>query len=78
MMLYPTVAQLTDDKINRYNLVIAAAKGARHIIDKANETYENEDGQVVTSPEEELLLSEKPVSIAVKKLYDGEFKIIKD
>ena len=34
MMLYPTIQELTEGKINRYELVIATAKGARKVIEK--------------------------------------------
>lgn len=84
MMLYPTVQDLTNDKVNRYKLVIATAKSARHIIDKANEEqaieeikYEN-DRFSKDSKAENPLLTEKPVSIAVQKLYEGEYTIVTD
>lgn len=84
MMLYPTVSQLTNEKVNRYKLVIATAKGARHIIDKANEEREREEKHRLEVDrygkeprnEDDPLLNEKPVSIAVKKIYDGEYKIL--
>ncbi len=84
MMLYPTVQDLTNDEVNRYKLVIAAAKCARHIIDKANDEREMEDmnrsenerfGKDYKS-EADILLTEKPVSIAVQKLYEGEYVIV--
>ncbi|MBE6683183.1 MAG: DNA-directed RNA polymerase subunit omega [Ruminococcaceae bacterium] len=86
MMLYPTVQDLTNDKVNRYKLVIATAKCARHLIDKANDVHEHEEmnktenDRYITSKEPkneyELLLTEKPVSVAVMKLYDGEYSIV--
>ena len=85
MMLYPTVQDLTNDKVNRYKLVIATAKCARHIIDKVNEeqaleelTRVDNDRFAKDSKSDNPLLSEKPVSIAVQKLYDGEYTIITD
>ena len=84
-MLYPTVADLTNDKINRYMLVIAAAKCARHLIDKANEEHEFEESHKsendrfskdTVKTDYEILLTEKPVSVAVAKLYDGEYSIV--
>ena len=83
MMLYPTVQELTNDKVNRYKLVIATAKCARHLIDKANDERENEElnkNEFDRFSKEhksnyELLLSEKPVSVAVQKLYEGEYSI---
>ena len=84
MMLYPTVQDLTNDKVNRYSLVIATAKCARHIIDKANEAKVLEDIQKTendrfskdSKTENDILLTEKPVSIAVQKLFEGEYSII--
>ena len=85
MMLYPTVADLTNEKVNRYMLVIATAKCARHLIDKANDEDEFEESHKsetdrfskdTVKSDYELLLSEKPVSVAVAKLYDGEYTIV--
>ncbi len=84
MMLHPTVQDLTNDKVNRYSLVIATAKCARHIIDKANEAKaleeiqktENDRFSKDSKTENDILLTEKPVSIAVQKLFEGEYSII--
>ncbi len=86
MMLYPNVQDLTNDKVNRYKLVIATAKGARHIIDKANAERELEEQRKLETDrfskdnkyDNDPLLSEKPVSVAVQKLYDGEYTIVTD
>lgn len=82
-MLYPTVQDLTNDKVNRYKLVIATAKCARHIIDKANDAQAVEDANRIENDRfskenknDNILLSEKPVSIAVQKLYEGEYTIV--
>ena len=82
-MLYPTVQQLTNEKVNRYKLVIATAKCARHIIDKANAERDSEDHKaqeaerfVKDGKAENEFNNEKPVSIAVKKIYSGEYKIL--
>ncbi len=83
MMLYPTVQDLTNENVNRYKLVIATAKCARHIIDKVNEEQaiedlnRNDNDRFSKEPKNEnILLSEKPVSIAVQKLYEGEYTIV--
>ena len=47
--------------ISRYSLVSATAKLAREISDEANE-----EGEILT---------EKPVSMALEKLLDGEYTI---
>ena len=101
MMLKPTVQEMTNSKVNRYKLVIATAKCARHIVDKANEEREfeekhrNDPERIAKEPCEEAELlretnpvkdsksddifereCEKPVSEAVIKIVDDEFKII--
>lgn len=85
MMLYPTVQQLTNEKVNRYTLVIATAKCARHLIDKSNLKRDEEDANRFEADrfskdqkpsENDILLTEKPVSVAVQKLYDGEYTIV--
>lgn len=86
MMLYPTVQDLTNEKVNRYMLVIATAKCARHLIDKANDERELEESRRVegerygkeSKSEYDVLLTEKPVSVAVQKLYDGEYSIVEN
>ena len=52
----------SDDKISRYTIVIAAAKRARQLIDdpEAMKQYG----------------MDKPVSIAVKELYEGKIRIV--
>lgn len=80
-MLYPSVQNLTNDKLNRYSLVIAASKGARCITDKAN--HEREEAEMrhedrikdVKAPEFDLN-NEKAVSLAIAKIVDKEYKII--
>lgn len=82
-MLYPTVAQLCNDNINRYELVIAVAKCARHVTDVVCEAREHADAV----RESDRLLgkndfvseyeNDKAVSVAVDKLYAGEYKILK-
>ena len=85
MMLHPNVQDLTNDKVNRYKLVIAAAKCARHITQKANDEREfdernSTDGDRLSKDSSgstfELVLAEKPVSIAVNKLSEGEYRIL--
>ena len=79
MMLYPNVQDLTNDKVNRYKLVIATAKGARHIIDKANAERELEEQRRLETDrfskdnkyDNDPLLSKKPVSVAVQKLNEN-------
>lgn len=84
MMLYPTVQELTNDNVNRYKLVIATAKCARHITDKANAERELEERRRIDTDrygkepryDADAINAEKPVSVAVKRLYDGEYHIV--
>ena len=84
MMLYPSVQELTSKTVNRYALVIAAAKGARHVTDEMQRVHskieERRESDRINSRDlkSEALaesLSEKPVSISIKRIYDGEYKI---
>lgn len=81
MMLYPTVAQLTNEKVNRYSLVIAAAKCARHVTELNYNRAEaaKQRSESVSMPMYDLdntVNDEKAVSVAVRKLYTGEYKIV--
>ncbi len=83
MMLRPTVAELTNDKVNRYSLVIATAKCARHVTElnynRAEEAKQRAES--VSMPIHDYgatLNEEKAVSVAVNKLATGEYKIITD
>ena len=82
MMLHPTVQELTGAKnVNRYTAVIAAAKGARLIVDKQNsEREENEiarDASTRDQKNENVFEKEgiKAVSTAVQMIMNGEIEI---
>ncbi|MBR6594923.1 MAG: DNA-directed RNA polymerase subunit omega [Clostridia bacterium] len=72
-MLYPSVQDLTNNEVNRYMLVIAAAKSARYVTYKQGLVDENPEAQAEKLEESN---NEKAVSTAVSKLHSGEFKII--
>lgn len=80
-MVKPSIAELSqNNKYNRYTLVIAAAKGARYVIDKEN--YEKahpelEQYKAITSGKKNEKFDEKPVKEAINMLYNGEM-FIKD
>lgn len=86
MMLYPTLQELTNDKVNRYKLVIAAAKCARHITQKSCDeketTEQKKDTDRFSKDSKNEMTSDaandKAVSVAVKRLASGEYKIITD
>ncbi len=77
-MIYPTIKEITKEKYNRYTLVIATAKSARHITDKAvqaaEKAAENADSKDSKAGVE--FLGEKAVTLAVDKLLTGEYKVI--
>ena len=78
-MLYPSIQQLTGGEINRYRLVIASAKCARHESDKMIEEREfaekHKDSDIPTKDSFASYEVRKPVSIALKKLAEGEYTI---
>lgn len=79
-MIYPTIKEITKENYNRYTLVIATAKSARHITDKAvaeaERAAENADSKDAKSTVSTPFLSEKAVTMAVDKLLTGEYTVI--
>ena len=63
MMLYPPMGDLVDKTGSRYQLVNLVARRARNIASNAQETGD--------------VLEEKPVSIAIDEVYEGELSIRK-
>lgn len=63
-MLNVDLQKLLKHGISRYELVAATAKRARMIVDKAEKNHD--------------IIIDKPVSIAVKELEDGEWDISAD
>ncbi len=61
-MLNQDLSKVLKGHISRYSLVIAAAKRARDISDK--------------NLEDKVVITEKPVSLALNELIEGEYKII--
>lgn len=83
-MIKPSIEQLTNGKINRYELVIATAKCARLITEEYVEQREAAD-RLIANKQTEKSLSEliskdlrnnKAVENAVQRLYSGEYKFI--
>ena len=87
-MIFPSIEQLTKDKYNRYELVIATAKAARIITDVINEKKEEREknaGTKETGPNDKItpiqkdikeIPEEKPVKTAIHRLFEGEFIIV--
>lgn len=61
-MFNPDLSGVLKDHLSRYSLVTATAKRARQITELAEENEES--------------LTEKPVSIALNEILDGEFEIV--
>lgn len=79
-MLYPSIQQLTKDEVNRYRLVIATAKCARHVNSKMMEEREyaekHKDSDHIIKESFAEFEVRKPVSIAVQKLASGDYTIV--
>jgi len=100
-MIDPSIKELTNKirekcefRINRYGLVLAAAKAARIITDEQNAklkeiekaTFASNDARdsgskfmiksEIREPNE--APDEKMLKLAIQKIYDGEFLIIRD
>ena len=77
-MIYPTIKEITKEKYNRYTLVIATAKSARHITDQAVAAAEKaaESADSKESKTSVDFLGEKAVTLAVDKLLTGEDKVV--
>jgi DNA-directed RNA polymerase subunit omega len=63
MMLYPPMGDLVDKAGSRYQLVNLVARRARNIASNAQEIGD--------------VLNDKPVSIAIDEVYEGELSIRK-
>lgn len=61
---------------SRYSIVIAAAKRARQLITEENKANEAEDEAGRESRPEKIGKAEKPLSVAIRELMDGDVKII--
>ena len=83
-MIYPTIDQLTNGELNRYELVVGVAKCARIVTDEYIE-MRNTAQKLIDNHETDKPLSalidpeykdKKAVKIAIGQLLDGRFKLI--
>ncbi len=80
-MIYPTIAELTKEKFNRYELVVGVAKSARIVTDEYVKQRTNADRMVANRETDRPLASlidseyrdQKAVKIAIRRLYDGRY-----
>ncbi len=86
-MIYPSIAELTKEhEINRYTLVIAAAKSARVITDeyvrqreyaeKLAMNKESDKNKNIATLIKKEYRDDKAVKLAVAGLHSGEFRIL--
>jgi DNA-directed RNA polymerase subunit K/omega len=83
-MIYPTIDQLTNGELNRYELVVGVAKCARIVTDEyiemRNKAQKLIDNHETDKPLSSLIDPEykdkKAVKIAIGQLLDGRFKLI--
>ena len=61
-MMNPDLRPLLKDHTSRYSLVIATAKRAREISEQAEEDH--------------VIMTEKPVSIAISEIVDGKYIVV--
>lgn len=85
-MIYPTIDQLTKGKFNRYELVVGVAKCARIVTDEyvamRAEAQKLIDNHEITDKSLSSLIDpeykdKKAVKIAITKLEDGRFKMVR-
>ena len=84
-MIYPTIEQLTKGDFNRYELVLAVAKGARIVTDKYVEMRANAQKMIENHETDKPLAAlidpeykdQKAVKIAIAKINEGEFRMVR-
>ena len=83
-MIYPPIPELTDNnRRNRYELVIAVAKGARRVTEEYLEMRGRAEKMIGDKETDKPLLSlideeyrdQKPVRIAISRLHDGKYRM---
>ena len=78
-MIYPSIAELSDEGVNRYTLSIATAKCARRITEEQlakNNSGEGREDKFSSFTSKKIVTGEKPVKEAINRLYSRSFKII--
>ncbi len=84
-MIYPSLEELKkQNHCNRYELAIAAAKCARQITDEYVDQRTNAEKMLANKETDKSLSSlikkeysdEKAVKTAIKRIYEGEYRIV--
>ena len=84
-MIYPTIEQLTEGKLNRYELVVGVAKCARIVTDEYIEMRTKAQKMIDNHETEKSLSSlidpeykdKKAVKIAIANIEGGRFKLVR-
>lgn len=77
-MLYPSIQQLTEGKINRYALVMGTAKCARHVTDLINKSKEQAEMNLardIVHDNENEEIYDKAVNIAIRRISEQKYTI---
>lgn len=77
-MLYPSIQQLTEGKINRYALVMGTAKCARHVTDLINQAKEQAELNIsrdIIHDNESEEVYDKAVNIAIRRISEQKYTI---
>lgn len=84
-MIYPPIPELTENyKHNRYELVIAVAKGARRVTSEYLEMRQRAEKMISDKETEKSILSlidaeyrdQKAVRIAISRLHEGKYRMM--
>jgi len=85
-MIYPTIAELTKDEFNRYELALATAKCARKLTDEYVKQCEMAEKTATGNKDVDRNLmnainkeyrDEKAVKNAINRIYKGEYVIVR-
>ena len=85
-MLYPTINDLTKGEFNRYELSLATARCARLVTDEyvkqredaeKSQTGNKETDKPINTLISKELRDEKAVKTAIRRIYDGEYVIVR-
>ncbi|HHT54625.1 MAG TPA: hypothetical protein GX011_06850 [Clostridiales bacterium] len=86
-MLFPTIDELAQGKLNRYELALATAKCARLITDEyvkqrelaeKSQTGNNDADKPLMSMIDKEYRDEKAIKISINRIHRGEYVIFKD
>ena len=84
-MIYPPIPELTGDNHNRYELVIAVAKGARKVTDEYLEMRARAEKMIEDKETDKSILAlidaeyrdQKAVKIGIGRLKDGTLTLVR-